>query len=61
MNTFRFKQRLRTVSRREEFRGVDSVFDRLSTGFVATIIPGALLSAQGQSRPLSAPAPSPST
>ena len=47
MNTFRLKQRLHIVSMREEFRGVDSVFDKLSSGFVATIIPGALLSAHG--------------
>lgn len=59
MNTFRLKQRLRTVSVKEELRGVDSVFDKLSAGFVATIIPGALLWAQGQSHPFVSSSPIP--
>lgn len=57
MNTFRLKQRLHTVSMREELRGVDSVFDKLSAGFVATIIPGALLWVQGQSHPFVSSSP----
>lgn len=43
MNTFRLKQRLCTVSAREEFRGVDVVFDKLPAGFVAITIPGTIL------------------